>query len=223
MESSLSCLYVVLGWVLWCALHSALISVTVTEYMKHKLGGGFRFYRLFYNLFSLGTIIPLFYYSATLRGEPLFSWEGSLRVVSYLLRIVGLSLFIIGGWNYDLSHLFGIRQIREGNQPPSGVNTFAVSGIHKVIRHPWYLGGILIVWGEDLSLSIILINLVLTSYFIIGSILEERKLVREFGEPYREYQKTVSMLFPMRWLKTQMASAFRLSSSSHWKSRCAKR
>jgi protein-S-isoprenylcysteine O-methyltransferase Ste14 len=38
--------------------------------------------------------------------------------------------------------------------------------------------------------------MVISIYFIIGSILEERKLVSEFGERYREYQQTVSMLIP---------------------------
>jgi protein-S-isoprenylcysteine O-methyltransferase Ste14 len=84
-------------------------------------------------------------------------------------------------------------------------NDFVVSGIHRIIRHPWYLGGILIVWASDLSVSTILINMVISIYFIIGSILEERKLVREFGEKYREYQQRVSMLIPWRWLKSKIA------------------
>jgi protein-S-isoprenylcysteine O-methyltransferase Ste14 len=67
------------------------------------------------------------------------------------------------------------------------------------------LGGILIVWSCDLSVSTILINMVISIYFIIGSILEERKLVREFGEKYREYQQRVSMLIPWRWLKSRIA------------------
>ncbi len=76
-----------------------------------------------------------------------------------------------------------------------------------MIRHPWYLGGILIVWARDLSLSTILNNTVITSYFIIGTVLEERKLVREFGEPYREYQRNVSMFFPCKWLKAKISGA----------------
>jgi methanethiol S-methyltransferase len=79
-----------------------------------------------------------------------------------------------------------------------------VSGIHRVVRHPWYLGGILIVWAQELSLPAILVNAVIVGYFIIGSFLEERKLVREFGNRYREYQQTVSMLFPWRWLKAKI-------------------
>jgi len=44
-------------------------------------------------------------------------------------------------------------------------------------------------------------NLILTSYLIVGTYLEEKKLVREFGENYRNYQKKVSMLIPYTWLK----------------------
>ncbi len=205
--------YAVLGWVLWCSLHSALISITVTEYLKRKLGDGFRYYRLFFNIFSLGTVVPLFYYSASIRGETIFSWEGPLAVVPYLLKAAGISLFIAGGRNYSLSQLLGIHPILARKENPSDSDTFVVSGIHKMTRHPWYLGGILLVWAEDLSLSTILVNLVITFYFVIGTLLEERKLAREFGEPYREYQKNVSMLFPGKWLKTQMTWALHFPAS----------
>ena len=39
-------------------------------------------------------------------------------------------------------------------------------------------------------------HLVLTAYFIIGSILEERRLLARFGDAYREYQQRVPMLIP---------------------------
>ena len=37
---------------------------------------------------------------------------------------------------------------------------------------------------------------VLIYYLIIGTFLEERKLVYEIGTPYLEYQKKIPMLFP---------------------------
>jgi len=37
----------------------------------------------------------------------------------------------------------------------------------------------------------------MTAYFVIGSRLEERKLVREFGENYRRYQQSVPALMPL--------------------------
>jgi protein-S-isoprenylcysteine O-methyltransferase Ste14 len=199
--------YAVLAWVLWCSLHSALISISVTEYVKSKIGGGFRYYRLFYNAVSIVTLILLVYYSHTIRQAYIFRWEGPLVIVQFLLMATSLYLFIVGGHHYSWTHLLGISQIRAGRVGRSLAdnNDFFVSGIHRLIRHPWYLGGILIVWSCDLSVSTILINMVISIYFIIGSILEERKLVREFGEKYREYQQRVSMLIPWRWLKSRIA------------------
>jgi methanethiol S-methyltransferase len=198
-------LYSALGWVVWCALHSALISMPVTEYLKRKLGDGFRFYRLLYNAFSLITLIPVLLYSISIRQEPIFRWEGPLAIIQYLLLIASIGLFITGGRNYSLFQFLGIAQIKNGgtNRSLSGYNKFIVSGIHRTIRHPWYLGGMMIVWARDLGLSAILNNLVIDSYFIIGAILEERKLEREFGAQYREYQRKVSMFFPFKWLRAR--------------------
>ena len=215
MEVSVKYLYAAVGWILWCTLHSALISVTVTEYAKRKLGDRFRFYRIFYNVFSLVTFVPLVAYSVSIRGQPVFRWEGPLVIVRCILVVLSLFLFVAGGWHYSLFDFFGIRQVRtkRPSRALSWADTFVASGIHKVIRHPWYLGGIIIFWTGtgNLSLSMILDNLVITSYFIVGTILEERKLVREFGESYREYQKQVSMLLPYKWLKASIRRAAQTS------------
>jgi methanethiol S-methyltransferase len=200
-------LYSALAWAVWCALHSALISMTITEYFKRKLGDGFRFYRLCFNAFSLVTLIPVLLYSVSIRQEPVFRWEGPLAIARYLLLAVSIGLFIIGGRNYSLLQFLGVAQIRKGggNHSLSELGPFVVSGIHRIIRHPWYLGGILIIWARDLGLSAILNNVVIDAYFVIGAILEEKKLVREFGEPYRQYQKNVSMFFPYQRLKSRLS------------------
>jgi protein-S-isoprenylcysteine O-methyltransferase Ste14 len=39
---------------------------------------------------------------------------------------------------------------------------------------------------------------------IVGTCLEEKKLIREFGEKYIAYQKRVSMLIPYRWLRSKI-------------------
>jgi methanethiol S-methyltransferase len=205
MEITRTYLYSAMGWVVWCALHSALISIPVTEYLKRKLGDGFRFYRLLYNAFSVATLIPVLLYSISFRQEPIFRWEGPLAVIQYLLLVASIGLFIIGGRNYSLFHFLGLAQIKSGgaNYSLSGNSQFVASGIHRMIRHPWYLAGIMIVWARDLGPSAILNNLVTNAYFIIGAILEERKMVHEFGGQYREYQKNVSMFFPYQWLKAK--------------------
>jgi protein-S-isoprenylcysteine O-methyltransferase Ste14 len=196
-------LFSVLLWMLWCTLHSALITETVTDYMKTKLGDRYRFYRLSYNLFALLTFLPLVLFSISIRGTPIFRWEGLLAIVKYLILAISIFLFIAGGRHYRISQFLGIDQIETGfaSHVLSHGNTFETTGILNVIRHPWYAAGILIVWARDITLSILLINIVITAYFVVGSFLEERKLVREFGNTYREYQRYVSMLFPYKWLR----------------------
>jgi len=194
-------------WVLWCALHSTLVATTVTDTMKKKLGDRFRFYRLLYNVVSLVTLIPLVYYSLTIRQPPFFRWEGYLVIVRYLLLATSISLFVAGARHYNMSQLFGIRQIKTGrvSRAVSEYDTFDTSGILGVIRHPWYIAGVLLVWAGDINLSTLLINIVISAYFVIGTFLEERKLLLEFGDRYREYRRNVSMFIPCKWLKGKIA------------------
>ena len=42
---------------------------------------------------------------------------------------------------------------------------------------------------------------------LIGSRLEENKLLQEFGDDYRQYQQQVSMLFPYKWLKAKLTGS----------------
>ncbi len=178
--------------------HSALISITVTDFAKKKLGGISRFYRLSYSCLLVAFVFSTIPTSVS-AGLSLGRTPGvvqSLPLGAFRLSVVA------GGMHYCWSSFWAISQFKAGRAgcflPDS--STFVVSGIHRIIRDPyWYM---LIVWAQGMSTSTILINMVISVYFIVGSFLEERKLVLEFGEKYQEYQRTVSMLFPWRWLKT---------------------
>lgn len=202
MEPPVNHLVAVFLWVLWCSLHSLLIAVPLTDYLKRRLRGGYRFYRLIYNIVALITLAPLAIYSFSIEEAPVFRWEGSLAAIKYLLFSASIYLFAAGARHYSLFSFLGIDQLRTGkpNRVLSERNVFATSGILGIIRHPWYTGGILIIWARDMSLLTLWINIVVSAYLVIGAFLEERKLLREFGGSYREYQKRVSMLFPWKWI-----------------------
>ena len=74
-------------------------------------------------------------------------------------------------------------------------------GILAHIRHPLYLGLILMFTGY-FFFSPTLTNLVAWActmlYLPFGIASEEKKLVREFGEAYTNYQKEVPMLIPKK-------------------------
>ena len=86
----------------------------------------------------------------------------------------------------------------------TGSGKFDSAGVLGVVRHPWYLAVFILLWARDLSLTEIMINMILSAYLVIGTFLEERKLVLEFGENYKLYQQRVSMFIPLQWLKARL-------------------
>ncbi len=186
----------------WCVLHSALISITVTVYLERHLGRHYRFYRLFFNLFAIVSLAVVILYQWSIRTAPVFDWEGYLRVIQVVLILLGLLLFVLGARKYDARRFLGLTQIKDGvsTQAMTETGELDTSGISSVIRHPWYLALLLLIWARPLDLSVIVLNTVFSVYIIIGARLEERKLVREFGGIYRDYQQRVSMLLPVKWL-----------------------
>ena len=99
----------------------------------------------------------------------------------------------------------GIKQIKEGNSNKaiSDTGELDTSGVLGITRHPWYLATILLIWARQMDISVLIVNVILTSYLIVGTVLEEKKLIKEFGGKYEAYQNSVSMLIPIKWLKSK--------------------
>ena len=67
--------------------------------------------------------------------------------------------------------------------------------LYRYSRHPLYVAVLGIVWLRPvMTEGGLLLAAGLTVYLLIGMHFEERKLVREFGEAYREYQRRVRPL-----------------------------
>jgi protein-S-isoprenylcysteine O-methyltransferase Ste14 len=64
---------------------------------------------------------------------------------------------------------------------------------------------VLLIWAGELDVAALVSNGVLTVYIVIGTLLEERKLVHEFGDAYRGYQGRVSMFIPLKWIRSRIA------------------
>lgn len=190
--------FLALFWILWCALHSLMISNVVVASLKERFGDRYRFYRIFFNLVSLLTLVPVLIYSDSMRGDPFFAWSGAWKPVQLVMALCALALFYAGGRHYDFQQFLGIRQVvenesKKGLTETGGVDT---SGILGVIRHPWYTAAILIIWARPLDMAVLVTNSVLTVYLFVGTFLEEKKLAAEFGDEYRDYQKRVPMFLP---------------------------
>lgn len=203
----------VCGWLGWCALHSVLISPAVSSRLQKQLGV-YRFhFRLIYNCIAALTLVPVMLATGVMRGDVVFTWHGGWTIVRVVLLGCALFLFHGGSKQYDFGVFLGIRQIRE-QRHPSTLTTdeqFSRQGVLGMTRHPWYLGSLLLLWS-GLSVyhqSSVVAATILSAYLVVGTFLEEKKLVAEHGVIYRNYQREVSMLIPLKWLKKGMRRRWR--------------
>jgi methanethiol S-methyltransferase len=186
-------------WAGYCALHSYLISIGFTNLMNRWLKKYYAFYRLFYILISLFLLIPLINYTGQLDNKVIIVYGFYPGILRQVLMYGSLLLFFWAFFfDYDSLSFFGIRQILNFGKPretkPS--NEIKKSGLLGIMRHPMYLALIIYLWSQTSKMADIVVNIVLTVYVFIGTILEEKKLVLEFGETYVQYQKEVPMIIP---------------------------
>jgi protein-S-isoprenylcysteine O-methyltransferase Ste14 len=72
-------------------------------------------------------------------------------------------------------------------------------GLHQFVRHPLYFGTFLFLIGLALNwplLKNILVIGIIILYTLVGILWEEKKLLRQFGEAYKDYQQQVPMILP---------------------------
>ncbi|MFW9793572.1 MAG: methyltransferase family protein [Candidatus Thorarchaeota archaeon] len=72
-------------------------------------------------------------------------------------------------------------------------------GIYSQIRHPLYLATLLVFTALALIYPfavVIVFSFCMIGYTMIGAYLEERKLVKHYGDEYLEYKKTAGFILP---------------------------
>ena len=192
-------LIISLIWAGYCFLHSYLISVRFTQFIERSLKNYFAWYRLFYVLLSLVLLVPLIKYTSSIDNVIIIEWVSPWSVIRIIMMWGSLLTFFWAFFfNYDSLSFFGIRQILNFRKTKiiSPAVEIKKNGLLGIIRHPMYLCLIIYLWSQTFRLIDIVVNSILTVYVLIGTILEEKKLVLEFGDYYIKYQQEVPMLIP---------------------------
>ncbi|MBU4033902.1 MAG: DUF1295 domain-containing protein [Proteobacteria bacterium] len=122
-------------------------------------------------------------------------------VILRLLQFISILGLIWGVKSLKTFDPFGRKQISKfiKNKKAEQENQFVYSGPYNFIRHPFYFFILIMIWAYPIiSADRLLFICLWTGWIIIGTILEEKDLVNQIGEEYREYKKKVPMLIPYK-------------------------
>jgi len=193
----MSILFITLSLLLWGLIHSILASLGFKSFLAKALGKSLmRGYRLFYNIFSAISFLPILYLVATLPDAPFYSVPAPWSYLMLLGQGLGLVLLILGVLQTDTLSFVGLRQLFEQEKP----SALVTRGLYRLVRHPLYTAGLLILWlSPQATVNSFTMYLGATIYILVGAYFEERKLLREFGEAYVAYKSKTPMLLP--WMK----------------------
>ena len=133
-------------------------------------------------------------------GQMLYSLDGIER---WIARGVFFASLLGMFWGMCVLHsfdVFGIRPVLDGIRSSQEKSTaLVIRGPYRWVRHPLYFFTLVLIWSApDVTVDRLLFNVLFSAWIVLGTILEERDLVVEFGEVYRGYQRNVPMLLPCK-------------------------
>jgi protein-S-isoprenylcysteine O-methyltransferase Ste14 len=138
------------------------------------------------------------------RPLPQVVWQvdnGLARGLLWAISLLGWLLVLTSSFAINHFELFGLRQVwlHARRRSPQD-EPFVLRAMYRIVRHPLMLGFLIAFWVTPaMSLGHLLFAVVVTGYIVVAvKFLEERDLVAIHGDAYRDYQRKVPMLLPLR-------------------------
>ncbi len=195
----------ILSFALWAVLHS----LTAAQWMKDLFASwlGDRLYqgiyRLGYVIVSVVTFVPVLLLYWRLPDRVLWAVPAPWLWLFIAVQLLGLAGLLLSLWQTRALAFVGLQQLidyLESRPQPArsglGEELF-VGGLYRFMRHPLYTFSMLILWFVPImTRNFLILTALSTLYFVLGSMLEERRLQGDFGEPYADYRRRVSRFIP---------------------------
>ena len=132
-----------------------------------------------------------FIMAATKIGR-IYQWN-TFFVIGSILAIIGLIIRVTSILILKQQFTYTVTKIED--------HELIESGLYRIIRHPGYLGQLIIFLGISTSLSNWLSILLMIVPILLGYlnriIVEEKFMIEQIGQKYIDYQKRTKRLIPM--------------------------
>src|SRR5919112_5903595 len=169
-----------------------------------------------YVLFSSLALILLFWQWRPLGGVVWSVEDPTGRLVLRGLFAFGWGLVLVSTFLINHFDLFGLRQVwlyLKGQ--PYTTLTFGTPGPYRLVRHPLYVGWLFAFWATPrMTLAHLLFTVATTAYILLAIQFEERDLVREHGDSYEAYRRSVPMLIPFSRRRQNSQPAERIAAKA---------
>lgn len=147
------------------------------------------------SIYLLATSIVLVLLMQAWKPIPLviFDLRGTLSgAITIVLFAIGCFLIVASTFQLDHLRFFGLRQ-----EPPGGPGTLKKPLLYRLVRHPIYLGWLLIHWATPyFTIGQLVLAIGMTIYIRIALFFEVRDLLEEFGEDYKVYMQETPSINP---------------------------
>lgn len=195
-------MYIIAIWMLIFALsHSITADKRVKRWFADTFGERAYegFYRLIYNIVALISLAPLFLYMWSIARE-LYRVPDWLAPIFSVIQLIGSIGLVISLIQIDWARFAGLKQAWayfSGGDLPLRDEPLQLNGLYRLVRHPLYFFSLLSLWFSPVMTdSAFLFNIAATAYFLIGSRIEEGRMLDAYGELYENYRQQVPWLIP---------------------------
>ncbi len=150
-----------------------------------------------YVLLSSLAMIALFIYWEPVGGV-VWNSTGEVTYAIVTLYAIGWLVLLYTTFLIDHFDLFGLSQVwarftGATLRPPH----FHTPSLYRHIRHPLYVGWLMIFWAAPtMTVAHFVFAVATTAYILLAIPLEERDLIAAYGERYIQYRRTTPMLIP---------------------------
>ncbi len=153
--------------------------------------------------YKLTLLVPLWGVTWCIAWRASYPWCDSLLYhnsvtwfAAPLLWAVSIFLYVNAGRELSLMRVIG----RDELEPERGPKVLVTSGVHRMVRHPMYLGHLCTMLGFTLGSGTVACYALFAFALVTGSIMiifEERELHLRFGPAWEEYCEHTPAIFPM--------------------------
>lgn len=130
-------------------------------------------------------------------------WLVEQETVAFAIKgiaVFGFAYLLLASFFTNHFELFGLRQAwLYATQKQYTPLEFKRNWLYGFSRHPIMTGLLIMFWATpDMTMTRFLLSLFLNAYIVIGVWFEEKDLVAEFGDTYRQYRKEIGAFFTIK-------------------------